>query len=211
MGLSSALLLILFGLRPHGSSVDYPAHDTVQGFAIGATTVPTDEIKKRFNTDLTRKGFAVIEVALYPEAGSTLDVSIDDFRLESARTLTPAMVEARLNGRKPTSPRNPNIPEIYTSVTVGYESARDNVNGGRQRGGVYTDTSVGVGVGNYPPQPLPPRATDTTLERLEDQSLPEGRTSQPVAGYLYFPKPKKKGPYELIYIGKSEQVKLTVP
>lgn len=209
MGLSSALLLMLFGLRPHGASVDYPAHDTVQGFAIGAAAVPVDEVKKRFNTNLARKGFIVIEVALYPEAGSTIDVSIDDFRLESARALTPAMVDARVNGRKPTSPRNPNLPEIYTSVTVGYESARDNVNGGRQRGGVYSATSVGVGTPG--PAPIPPRQTDTIIDRLEDQSLPEGRTAQPVAGYLYFPKTKKKGPYELTYYGKSEQVKLTVP
>ena len=209
MGLGSALLLMLFGLRPHASSVDYPAHDTVQGFAIGAAAVPADEVTKRLNTDLARKGFIVIEVALYPEAGSTIDVSIDDFRLESARALTPSMVDARLNGRKRTSPRNPNAPEIYTSVTIGYESARDNVNGGRQRGGVYTATSVGVGTPG--PPPMPPPQTDNTLDRLEDQSLPEGRTAQPVAGYLYFPKAKKKGPYELIYNGKTEQVKLTVP
>ena len=209
MGLSSALLLILFGLRPHGSSVDYPAHDTVQGFAIGAASIPASEVTKRLNIDLARKGFIVVEVALYPEAGSTLDVAIADFRLESARALTPAMVDARLNSRKPRSPRNPNIPEVYTSVTVGYESARDNVNGGRSRGGVYTGASVGVG--NYPSPSMPPRHTATTLDRLEDQALEEGRTSQPVAGYLYFPKTKKKGPYELIYNGKTEQVKLTVP
>jgi hypothetical protein len=204
MGLSSALLLMLFGLRPHGSSVDYPAHDTVQGFAIGAATVPADEVKKRLSVDLSRKGYVVIEVALYPESGSALDVSIDDFRLESARALTPLMVDAHLNGRKPNSPRKPTTPEIYGSATIGYESARDNVAGPRQRGGVYTATSVGVGT----PAPKQP---DNTLDRLEDQSLPEGKTTQPVAGYLYFPKAKKKGPYELIYYGKTEQVKLTVP
>ena len=212
MGLGSALLLILFGLRPHGGSVDYPAHDTVPGFSIGAAAVPADEVRKRFNTDLSRKGFIVIEVALYPETGLALDVSIDDFRLESSRALTPEMVEARLSGRKPAAPRNPKIPDIYTSVTVGYETARDNANGGRQRGGVYTATSVGVAMpGSDPPPPMPPGQPDNTLYRLEDQALPEGRTAQPVAGYLYFPKTKKKGPYELVYNGKTEQVKLTLP
>jgi len=211
MGLSSALLLISFGLQPHASSVDYPSHDTVQGFAIGATVVPASEVKKRLSEDITRKGYIVVEVALYPESGTALDVSIDDFRLETSRAMSPAMLDARLNGRKPSHPRNPNIPDVYTSVTVGYESARDNVGGGRQRGGVYTATSVGVGTPGAGPAPMPPRQTDVTLERLEDHSLTEGRTAKPVAGYLYFPKTKKKGPYELTYYGKTEQVKLTLP
>ena len=197
--MSTALLLILFGLRPHASSVDYPAHDTVQGFAIGVAVVPADEVKKRLSVDLSRKGYVVIEVALYPESGSALDVSIDDFRLESARALTPQMVDARLNGRKP-GPANIGI---GGSATVGYESAKDTT-GARRRSGIYGGAEVGVG-------PVPPRQTDNTLDRLEDQSLPEGRTTQPVAGYLYFPKPANKGPYELVYYGKTERVKLTVP
>ena len=202
--MSSALLLILFGLRPHGSSVDYPAHDTVQGFAIGATAISPDEVKKRFSVDLSRKGYIVIEAALYPESGSPLDVSIDDFLLDSVRPLTPATIGARVHGRKPV----PGDPGIYGSVTVGYESARDNVAGGRQRGGVYTASSVGVGT-------QPPRQPDNTRYELEDNALPEGPARQPVAGYLYFPKPSgkaaKNGTYELVYFGKSEQVRLTVP
>ena len=115
MGLSSALLLMLFGLRPHGSSVDYPAHDTVQGFAIGAVAVSPDEVKKRFSEDLSRKGYIVIEAALYPESGSPLEVSIDDFTLDLARPLTPATIDAQLHGRKPM----PADLGIYGSVTVG--------------------------------------------------------------------------------------------
>jgi hypothetical protein len=47
-----------------------------------------------------------------------------------------------------------------------------------------------------------------------DNALPDAKTSKPIAGYLYFPKPKgmKKGdPFELRYYGEADRLTLTVP
>ncbi len=200
MGLKSLLVLLAFGLRPPASSVDYVAHDTVPGLSIGAQTVKSDDLKRRFNEDISRKGFVIVEVGIYPD--SAMEVYADDFRLESARPLTPQMVDAKLH------PKRPDLP-VGGSATIGYESARDNVNGARRQGGFYGGASVATGVGVGP---TAPRQRDTrTLDRLEDLELPQGRTAQPVAGYLYFPKPAKKGPYQLTYLGATEQIKLTLP
>ena len=198
MGLHSVLVLILFGLRPPAGSADYVAHDTVQGFSIGAAVVPADEVKRRFEVDLSRKGFIVVEVGIFPEPGSPVEIRMDDFKLESARALTAESVDARLN------PKRPDI-AVGGSATLGWESARDKGAGTKRQGGLYGDVSVGAGTAS----PLP--RTDRTRDRLEDDSLPEGRTAQPVAGYLYFPKTAKKGPYQFVYYGKGETVKLTLP
>ena len=75
--------------------------------------------------------------------------------------------------------------------------------------------------GNYlpPPSQAPPprgaRPDRTTLKQeLEDKELPTGRTTEPVAGYLYFPKSstKQKNPeHELIWYRTAGQIRLSIP
>lgn len=47
---------------------------------------------------------------------------------------------------------------------------------------------------------------------LQDRSLPEGKITQAVAGYLYFPKLKKakNAAYQITYYGASAKVNLMV-
>ena len=50
-------------------------------------------------------------------------------------------------------------------------------------------------------------------QELDDKSLPEGKTTQAVAGYLYFPKPSgraKIAAFDLTYCGAAGQVKRRV-
>jgi hypothetical protein len=88
---------------------------------------------------------------------------------------------------------------------------------GRRASGVYTAAGVGVGVGDPGPPPPPPGVNQDPSrieQELEDQSLPEGKTSQAVAGYLYFPKPSGKAnnaTYELTYYGADGQIRLRLP
>ena len=63
-----------------------------------------------------------------------------------------------------------------------------------------------------------PASTDrdrTTMQQeLEDKSLPEGKTTHTVAGYLYFPKPSgksKSAVYDLSYYGAETRLRLLVP
>jgi len=108
----------------------------------------------------------------------------------------------------------PSRVQVHGSETIGYESA---TYGGRRAGGVYTESTVGVGVGEPPmPAPAPPpphsgkKDTDALSVQvdLENQALPEGRFSQPVAGYLYFPATPKKSSLEITWYGPNGQVRL---
>ena len=111
-------------------------------------------------------------------------------------------------------PDPPGKVHVSTETTIGYES------GGYGRpGGVYT--AQGVGVSNYPDQPPAPPNTvtkdasrDQVEQALTAKQLPTGHITQPVAGYLYFPKPSghaRKDGFHLSWFGETGQARMTVP
>jgi len=71
------------GIRPRGSPANYPAHVTSDGVTIAAAVVSRAQVRKLFATDLNGGGYIVIEVAIYPVAGSEVDLSSGDFMLSS--------------------------------------------------------------------------------------------------------------------------------
>ena len=205
------------GIPLRGAAAGYPAQLTVDIVTVAAAYVPPDRAKKLFGEDLYKHGYVVFELALFPAAGQQIDVSSDDFRLRqgsdpsTVRAATPRMVATDIRPDKTGPPKIPGNVHVYSAETVGYET------GGNRRGGVYTDSSVGVGVGRDPrganPPPGPGTAAQITLnEKLEGPSLPETKTTKAVAGYVYFPKPsnQKKGAFELMYFGKYGQASLTL-
>ncbi|MCP5113527.1 MAG: hypothetical protein GY953_22055, partial [bacterium] len=101
---------------------------------------------------------------------------------------------------------------IHPTVGVGYESGdRYDPTYGRRRGGWTTSVGVGVGVGNAPPVASTPADHETMEIELHEKGLPEGVTTKPVAGYLYFPAPKRYRrtvPWTLEYNGLDERVKV---
>lgn len=210
------------GIRPRGSSADYPAHETAGGVTIGAAVIPSDQVRKVFATDLNSGGYLVIEVAVYPDAGREIDLSAGDFMLragpdsETVRAASGSAIASALQRKNAPRPGKASDVSVYPTASIGYESGGyDPVTGGRRRG-VYTEAGVGVGVGE--PRPPGSAATDrdrsTMQQELDDKSLPEGKTAQAVAGYLYFPRPSgkaKTAAYELTYYGAARQVKLRVP
>ena len=107
-------------------------------------------------------------------------------------------------------PKVPGKVNVQTVDTIGYHT------GPNGRGGVYTDTAVGVGVGRDPnaPPPPPPTAGGNTQADLEQQleakSLPETKTPRAVAGYVFFPKPAgdKRADFEILYFGLDGQISL---
>jgi hypothetical protein len=55
---------------------------------------------------------------------------------------------------------------------------------------------------------------DQLDESLASRQLPTGRITQPVAGYLYFPKPSgraRKDGFQLSWFGETGQARMTVP
>jgi len=203
------------GIRPRGSPADYSAHATSDGVTIAAAVVPPAQVRKIFAADLNGGGYIVVEVAVYPESGRDVDVSSGDFMLSPAgETSAVAPVSARsiagVLDRKNSPPRSR---DTNVGVAIGYETGNDPVTGQR-RSGTYT----GVALENGPQGTLGPPAAGpdpwTMKQELEERSLPDGKSIQPVAGYLYFPKLSKKSRnagYDLTYYGVNSKVRLSIP
>ncbi len=210
------------GIRPRGSVADYPARQAGKGATIAAARIAPEKVAKLFATDLNRGGYLVVEVAVYPEAGGEVDVRSRDFLLRigsdpaTERTVSAQAIASALQRKNTPKPRKPGDVSIYPTATVGYETGTYN---GQRHSGVYTAAGVGVGIGDPGPMVPPPGATgvdrDTMQQELEDKGLPEGKTSQAVAGYLFFPKPasgmRTGDPYHLTYYAAEGEVTLTIP
>jgi len=202
------------GIRPRGSPADYPSHVTSDVLTIAAAVLPPAQVRKIFATDLNGGGYIVVEVAVYPEPGRDVDISSGDFMLSSgSESSTVHAVSASSIAGVLDRKNAPRHRDTDVDVAIGYERGIDPVTGQRVNG-VYT----GVGVANAPAGTLgpPPTGPDpwTMQHELEERSLPEGKITQPVAGYLYFPKlakkPKNAG-YDLTYYGGNSKVRLLIP
>lgn len=198
------------GIRPRGNSSDYRNHEAHSGTSIGAEIVPADQVRSTFSTDLIH-GYVVLEVAVYPAPDGVLNVSTGDFMLHCGTLIVrPGNPSAIASSKQQqNAPRRSDV-DVYPSVGIGYESGRDPY--GRSRG-VYTSTGVTVATGGGGA----PRPASTDQDRrtmaleLEEKQLPEGPTTKPIAGYLYFPFPSSKQKnvaYELDYDGPAGRMRL---
>ncbi|HLM97863.1 MAG TPA: hypothetical protein VK335_01185 [Bryobacteraceae bacterium] len=204
------------GLQPRPSSTEYPVSKTAQAVAIGAQLAPGDQVKKILPAEIGKK-YIVVEVALYPQAGTAVDVASLDFALKFGPD----------DIRYPSTPRDvatlwkedqPSLPkrgvDVHGETGVTYSRGNDPVNG-RTRS---LSTYEGVAVTNDPPPdappPPPPYDPYVVEARAREKALPEGQTSQAVAGYLYFSRPTNKhknAALELRYSKDGDVVTLPLP
>jgi hypothetical protein len=226
------------GIRPRADAKSYPVYRDRAEFAVGVSLIPAEQVKKMFKSDLNSEGYVVIEVGVFPAAGKELDLYPTDFVLfvgEKYAALRPvsadtvAEVVAGRKGRS--SPRDSNDVETSVGVSVGRYSYPDPVTG-RRRSETVTGTEAGVGIGGPPPRtcrgydcdsrdPLPPvsqpssvQTANTISQDLWEKSLPDGKTTRAVAGYLYFPKPPRKAKdaaWELRYENADGKLRLPLP
>jgi hypothetical protein len=222
LALSAAPLLFAdyHGIPPRGGSADYAAHADSSSVSLGASAAASAQVRKVFGWDWTSR-YIFIEVALYPQPGKQLTVSPRDFMLlvgTDAVSVSAVDADAIEPGPKPmsTTPggRSTSPVDVQVRETIGYSSGP-----GPYRG-VYTGTQVGVAVdnrGTSVPAPQPPAQNDKSFElhrALMENELPDAKTTKPIAGYLYFPKPKgmKKGDVlELKYYGDPDRLTLSIP
>lgn len=71
------------GLPPRGSPTEYPVHAAAASVIIGGERVRPDRVAKLFSPDIGRN-YAVIEIAVYPQNGATIDLRRMDFSLRFA-------------------------------------------------------------------------------------------------------------------------------
>jgi hypothetical protein len=223
------------GIRPRADVADYPMHQTSADVAIGAAVIPAGEVRKIFATSFDSAGYIVIEVGVFPGAGKAVDLSPNDFTLlVDANSISerPADAEAIAalvtKGDRTYSRRTPPI-SATVAGGIGVGSGIDPATGRRLPAG----TGVGVGAGNggaisadcrtiscEGPAPAPPadapsaeRKRAQIEQELWEKSLPDGGTTKPVAGYLYFPKPSakaKSSAWILQWDGPTGRVKVEV-
>jgi hypothetical protein len=247
--LAAALLLATDhpGVRPRGAAKDYPAYDSADGITIAAAVVPAGKVQHQISREMVKAGYIVLEIAVYPGPGRNVIVSSDDFSMtvglkpDVARAETPAVVAASIeSGKRMKQPQIPARVPVHVEETIGVSGGgRDPVTGRHYPGGVYSESSVGVGIGEpkvgdppladprYPPgdprNPDPglggaaPQGNPSSVyNRLAEKALPEGRTMKAVAGYVYFPKVSPRlvnssEPYHVTYRGPTGEIHLTVP
>jgi hypothetical protein len=217
--LAPALAQGPIGVHPR-SPADYAVSAPYNGATFAASILSSDQVKHIFAADIS-KSYVVIEVACFPGSNASLDVHPDDFFVKTgtkgefvhpADGVTVASVIQAKN-----SPPPPSRSTVHTEAGVGYQTGTDAY--GRRVHGVYAEAGAGVGPDNPPPDPRPsntPQARQNLEDQLMDRGLGEGRTTAPVAGYLYFSAASlKKSPantYQLQYFGdRGQKVDLPVP
>ncbi|HEV8146542.1 MAG TPA: hypothetical protein VGP79_09185 [Bryobacteraceae bacterium] len=217
--LAGSVPLLADGVAPRATASDYPAFQRTQDFFIGATLVSADQVKRVLPADVAKK-YVVVEVAFYPRDGATVEVFAFDFSLRFGKELETHPVNSEETATGSVSHgRGPKIPEqvhVEKEVGVIVATGTDPVTGRRGTGvGTYEGIGVGIGGGSRRSSPPPSSGGSAKADRIEqqlrDKALPEGKTTAPVAGYLYFPKKGANGPGELKYIRNSIQVVLQLP
>lgn len=206
------------GIKPRASADNYHAHLQRDRLAVGAEILSPKQAQKTFTSDVNRCCL-VVEVAFYPKKDEPLNLYLDAFSLNevgsdaSIKPQTASVIIAAVQGRSESGT------SIAGSTTtgVGYESGTriDPVTGQPTRvQGIYTTSGAEVGVGNEGPAGASTdREREIAVKELKEKSLPEGKASSPVAGYLYFPisNPKKDAKYQLEWAVNSEKLALTLP
>lgn len=205
------------GTVPLQSAIEYPSHAQAGGAAIGARLLTVKEVHSNFSTDLNRCCL-VVEVALYPAKGKSINVSLNDFALEAGnadhavKPSSARLLAAELQNHNIESAQGTGV-QVSPVMHVGYESGIDPITGQRVHGIDY-GVGVGVGIGQNPSMSPPaastPRDRDVMQDELSEKGLPQVATSAPVAGYVYFSlsKDSKKAPHYLKYTLNGQPLSL---
>jgi hypothetical protein len=201
------------GIRPRSKPSEYPVFEQQKTVSIGAEQLSEKQVKNSFASELNGH-YIVVEVGVYPGADNTLEVAPDQFMLRIGTTslVRPASPEtvAAVLQKKPSSGHDVTL---YPTTGVGYESGGTDINGNRRRGGWVTDAGLGVGVGSGgTPVASTPADRKTMETELRDKSLPQGKVSKSVAGYLYFPvSAAKNASFRLEYNNNDQSIKMALP
>jgi len=205
------------GVPPRARPADYPVHQSAK---IGATTatiaaaiVPADQVRKMFSSDVADH-YAVVEVAFYPEDGQSFEADRYDFSLKTGDKIAHAdsAPDVVLPWGERKNPLDNGRVNVTQEAGVVVDHTNDPYYGKRTTVGTYEGTAIS----NGPPPPAAAAGPDPRVveAKLREKALPEGRTADRVAGYLYFPqysKKKKGDAIELEYSKQDVEVDLRFP
>jgi hypothetical protein len=206
------------GTPTRPTAAQYDVHQEIADATIAATLLTPARTSTIFSTDV-RKNFMVVEIAVYPGNGHTLDLSMVDFTLRTGPDSTDLAVtpeNVAWHGK-----RMPGPSQSSRTVNVIGEAGiavgtRTNPVTGRTDHGVATYGAVGVDTRPQAVSTNPNSAADN-IYRLETKlralELQEGQVTHPISGYLYFPVSKKRNNVSpvLEYSRNGERTALSLP
>jgi hypothetical protein len=208
------------GHTPLASPSDYPVHQETKTAVIAAVRVTQEQLNKNFLSDVAKK-YIVMEVAIYPKDGPAMDVASLDFTLKFGADGAERHPDSAEDVASIWYPHRTPHPDMTSNTHVTAETGVIMGNGTDPNTGQRTHnvgTYESVGVSNAPTAgPAPSGNSKVDVDRMEallkKWALPEGKTNVPVAGYLYFPIPQKKGKgaLELDYEREGSSAALALP
>jgi hypothetical protein len=209
------------GRTPRSSASEYPVHQDAKTATIAAIRVSPEQLNKTFPADFSKK-YVVVEVAIYPKDGSTVDVATMDFVLKLADSESRPDTPEEVAGLWRPHTAHPDVasrgPHVTTETGVIVGTGTDPVTGRRTtQTGTYERVGVSSGDDRNRPRVPYPTGSSADADRIEAQlskwALQDGKTTSPVAGYLYFPVPakKNKGALDLQYAHENSSANLTLP
>jgi hypothetical protein len=191
-------------LRPLPSS--YPARQSARTATIAAAIVPSDQAAKMFSPEIAEQ-YIVVEVAVYPESGHTVDVKPLLFTLRIGDRFSnaeqPGDVAPSAPSPRPVVGRSTGV---TTETGVAYSRTTGPANGRSQNLETYSSVAVANGDARQPPPPPSNSGPDPRVgaDRLWNKALPEGQTAKAVAGYLYFARYAKKRKSDALELSYSD-------
>jgi hypothetical protein len=185
--LAAAVAAYAQGSPPKPSVDDYP----VQAKS-GATRIGADFMVHSFSTGeemFIAEKYLVVEVAFYPPKGGSVAVAASDFTLsvngkKPLAAQNPAMVASSLKHRDWQFPHGPlgNLGIGGGNVGGGQPRTQGPFPGGPEPNRLPTPPRAPDGDSN-----TPTRETPKAEEVLVKTALPEGKFTEPVSGFIFFP------------------------
>lgn len=206
-------------VTPRADVTQYPHQAVGKEVELGAEVLDHRAVSQRFTTDLNR-GYLVIELGVFPK-GTSLGLRLGDFILKfqggtTMRAGSPKAVSRVLKESAPTETSVTVVPEVGVSYEAGTGTPPeypdyDPSDQRYPRRGLGTRVGIGIGISNDQPGSTEQDRQVMEIE-LKEKGLPEGPTSAPVAGYLYFhiQDPLTQSSCVLVYSGSSESVSLAL-
>jgi hypothetical protein len=188
------------GLKPRAAAGEYPASHQEENAIFAADQLSQTQMEHSLYPELYGR-YVVVEVGVFPQAGQTVNLWPEDFVLKNEsngqmlRAVDPSTVARVMQKEPPRKQAN-----VAPYGDVGYSSTRVDPNGNRT-GGWHGGAGSSVWIDKNPSGTTSDDRADLENE-LRDKELPVGDTTEPVAGYLYFPmasKVKKQATYILQY------------
>ncbi len=178
------------GIKPRKKPENYRAVSVQPTVTFGAEQLSAKQVRRQFVSSLA-KDYIVVEVAAFPKSGVSLAPQNFSLLVSEQNVVSPADPNEIADKLAQKEAVNHDI-TVHPAAGVTYSTGDDPYDPyGR---GWTTSTGVMVDTGGQRRNPKTVAADrNTMVAELTEKQFPSGTTDKSIAGYLYFPVPRKTG------------------